>query len=309
MNSSRPVLRPHADELFNKMTAVAASFAITCVLLYFFYSDPPFDGTHFLIGRDFVNTWMGGRAALSGQPEPWFDFDIYNAALRDNFGPDFPQHSWSYPPTLFLFTWPLGFLPYLAGYAAWTLVGFAVYMLAAAQGERRADRLLMLVVSPAVVVNLIGGQNGFFTAALLIGGLSLLDRRPFVAGLLFGLLTIKPQLGLLLPLMLALTHQWRCIASATVTALMLAGITTAIYGPDVWVAYLDDGLSMQKKIVLDFDGFYRLMMPTAFMNVRLAGLPLAWAWTVQAVVSLPPWPPWCGPIGGDAIRCCPPPFL
>jgi uncharacterized membrane protein len=111
----------------------------------------------------------------------------------------------------------LGFLPYPLAFAIWSLAGFALYMVVAAAGERRPSHILMLAVAPAAVVNLVGGQNGFFTAVLLIGGLSLLDRRPIVSGILFGLLMIKPQLGLLLPLMLALTARWRCIASAAVT--------------------------------------------------------------------------------------------
>ena len=73
-----------------------------------------------------------------------------------------------------------------------------------APARSRASGLLFLAVAPGVAVCVFFGQNGFYTAALLIGGLMCLDRRPVLAGVLFGILTIKPQLGLLLPVILLL---------------------------------------------------------------------------------------------------------
>lgn len=274
------------DDVYAKMTAVAAVFAVASIAAYLFVSKPPYDMSGYLIGRDFVNTWMGARAALAGDPKPWLDFATYNTALQHLFGANFPAHGWSYPPHLLLFTWPLGFLPYLPAYAVWCALGFALYMVVAGGGERRFDRLLMLAVAPAIVANILDGQNGFFTAALLIGGLSLLDRRPLISGMLFGLLTMKPQLGLLLPLMLALTARWRCIAAAGLTTLVLVGSTSLIFGADVWAAYFRNAVPLQQYVLAQGSGIYLPMMPTAFMNARIAGLQPEQAWALQAGVSL-----------------------
>jgi hypothetical protein len=277
--------RSPSDEFYAKMTAAAVVFAIVFEGAYFISVTPPFDPLGYLIGRDFVGTWMSARSVLEGQSVAWFDFDAFNAALQQLFGPDFPLHHLTYPPHLLLFVWPLGFLPYLVAYATWCAVGFALYMIAAAKDERRTDRLVMLAISPAVLVNVFAGQNGFFTAALLIGGLSLLERRPIVSGILFGLLTIKPHLGVLLPLMLVLTGQWRCIAAAAATTIALLAATTAIFGADLWSAYVELSLPKQRDILEYASGILPPMMPTAFMNVRVAGLPLSWAWAFQAIVS------------------------
>jgi hypothetical protein len=286
MTSPPVAAQSPADAFYAKMTVAAAVFAAVFVIGYLYTSNPPLDALGYLIGRDFVSTWMSARSALEGQPEPWFDFATYNAALRDLFGPDFPEHHLTYPPHLLLLIWPFGLLPYLPAFAAWCVAGFALYMAAAAAGERRSDRLLMLAVSPAIVVNLFSGQNGFFSAALLIGGLSLLDRRPILSGVLFGLLTVKPQLGVLLPLMLALTGRWRCMAAAAFTALVLLAATTAIFGTDVWIAYVDHALPKQADILSYASGILPPMVPTAFMNARIAGLPLAWCWAIQSIVSI-----------------------
>ena len=83
----------------------------------FSFAAPSIDPFGYAVGRDFINSWMGGRSAFSGGPAPWFDVATYNAALRDITGrADFPTHFWSYPPHLVLLLWPLGLLPYLPAY-------------------------------------------------------------------------------------------------------------------------------------------------------------------------------------------------
>ena len=69
-------------------------------------------------------------------------------------------------------TWPLAFLPYLPAYLVWCAIGMALYLWAASDGGRRPERLFMLVVAPAVWINIFAGQNGFLTAALMIAGLA-----------------------------------------------------------------------------------------------------------------------------------------
>ncbi|HYA07312.1 MAG TPA: glycosyltransferase family 87 protein, partial [Xanthobacteraceae bacterium] len=75
------------------------------------------------------------------------------------------------------------------------------------------DWLLLALAFPAVLINVGHGQNGFLTAALLGGALAVLDRRPLVAGILFGLLVYKPQYGLMLPLVLAVSGRWTSFAA------------------------------------------------------------------------------------------------
>jgi hypothetical protein len=286
MSLSAPAAGRSGDDLYTKMAVAAAVFAIIFEAGYLLTSAPPYDALGYLIGRDFVNTWMGAQAALSGGPAPWFDFDAYNAALAARFYPDFPHHNWSYPPHLLLLTWPLAFLPYLAGYVVWCALGLALYLLAASEGGRRRDRLLMLAVAPAVWINIFAGQNGFITAALMIGGLAQLGRRPVLAGICFGLLTIKPQLGLLLPVLLVLTGQWRAILAAIVTAAALVVATGLMFGFEIWPDYVRQVLPVQSAILAEGQGIFTIMMPTVFMNARIAHLPIEVAWALQIATSL-----------------------
>jgi hypothetical protein len=72
----------------------------------------------------------------------------------------------------------------------------------------------VVMAAPAVMINLVSGQNGAFSAAILAGGLMLLDRRPVLAGLLLGLLCYKPQLAVLVQVALVASGRWRTAFAA-----------------------------------------------------------------------------------------------
>jgi hypothetical protein len=60
-----------------------------------------------------------------------------------------------------------------------------------------------------------------------------LPGRPLIAGALMAFITIKPQLGLLLPLLLLLLPLWRAFAAAVVTiALVVLGLLA--FGAEPW---------------------------------------------------------------------------
>jgi alpha-1,2-mannosyltransferase len=200
-------------------------------------------------------------------------------------GPTFPDHFWSYPPHLLLYTWPLALMPYLPAYALWCFLGLALYLWAAWSGGVRRQHMLFLAVAPAVAVNVFFGQNGFVTAALLIGGLANLDRKPVFAGVLFGILTIKPQFGLLIPVLLVMTGRWRVFAAGVVTTAALVVLTSLWFGPDIWLEYVRKVVPQQQWLMTDGGGLLVPMVSSAFVNARLVGLPLDVCWWVQAAVS------------------------
>jgi alpha-1,2-mannosyltransferase len=252
---------------------------------YLLFSPLPYDPVGYLVGRDFVNTWLGGQLALTGDPAPYFGPNAYNALLAEKFGPSYPWHIWSYPPHFLLFTWVWGLMPYMPAYVLYSLFGLILYLAVVMDGRPRADHLVLLILAPAVTVNIWCGQTGFLITAMLIGGLIQLDRRPLLAGVLFGLLSIKPQLGLLLPLMLALTGRWRTIAAAAATIAVLVAAASLAFGPNVWIAYVNDAMPTQTAVIVKDFEHYMVHMPTAFMNAKAARLPLSVAVFAQALVS------------------------
>jgi alpha-1,2-mannosyltransferase len=278
------------DDLYTKWMAAAAAFFVVLEIAYLVCAGLPpldkpwIDGTHFVYGRDFLNTWMGGRSVFAGGPAPWFDYKVYNAALWEMLGGPYQLHYWSYPPHILLFIWPLGLMPYIPAYIAWCVVGVALYIFACASAVPR-HRLMFLAVAPGIGICIFFGQNGFYTAALLIGGWLALDRRPILAGILFGILTIKPQLGFLLPVVLLFERRWVTIAAAVVTTAVLVAATTVLFGADIWVQYVQKVLPQQQWLTENGGGLLFAMVSSVYYGVRLMHLPHSVAWAAQWLVA------------------------
>jgi arabinofuranan 3-O-arabinosyltransferase len=64
-----------------------------------------------------------------------------------------------------------------------------------------------------------------------------LERRPRLTGICLGLLTYKPQFGLLFPLVLLADRRWSVLIAASLTAVALAVASIAAFGQESWHAF------------------------------------------------------------------------
>jgi arabinofuranan 3-O-arabinosyltransferase len=191
-----------------------------------------------LADSDFVDVWAAGRLALDGHAPAAWDWAIHRDAEVAALGHDFPgNYGWHYPPTYLFVAAALATLPYLAALLGWLAVTLPIYVAAVRtiMGERLG--VLVACAFPAVMWNMLVGQNGFLTAALIGFTIVCLDTRPIVAGVLLGLMTYKPQFGILFPFLLAANGQWVVIAAATATAAVLIAASTAAFGVAAWNAF------------------------------------------------------------------------
>ena len=81
---------------------------------------------------------------------------------------------------------PLALLPYLASLVAWLLVTLSNYLLVIRRIAPHPLTPWLALAFPGTFQNFIQGQNGFLSAALLGGGLVILDRFPLTGGMLLG---------------------------------------------------------------------------------------------------------------------------
>jgi len=223
-----------------------------------------------LLGEDFVNYWMGAKFAWLGNGAEVYDSTVFMSALQDFAHLPLDFHNYSYPPSLMLITLPLAFLPFVWAFAVWTVAGgLTVFALVRSFWQTR-PALLAMAAAPATYLNVTGGQNGALSAGFLGGGLLLLHRSPLIAGMLFGALSYKPHLGVLMPVALACGGHWRAFASAFVTVLLLVGISAGLFGWEAWTAY-GERLVMMGGI-LDSGGLeFWQRMPTPYVAARLYG--------------------------------------
>ncbi len=147
--------------------------------------------------------------------------------------------------------------------------------------------LLLALAFPAVLLNVGQGQNGFLTAALLGGALVVLDRRPILAGILFGLLVYKPQYGLMLPIVLGVSGRWKCFGAAAATVVILTIATTLTFGASVWGAFLDS-THFTRTVVLEQGntGWYKIQSVFAWARMWGAPIPVAYALQGVTIVAL-----------------------
>ena len=234
------------------------------------------------LGDDFINYWSGARFAASGHAAQAYDHDLFFGFERAIIGAGANFKIYGYPPPLLLLTRPLAALPFLAALALWSAAGVALVatLLARLIGWRLA--LLASVGAPAAFLNLISGQNGCLTAALLAGGLLLLDRRPLVSGALLGLLAMKPQMALLLPVALIAGRRWKTLAAAAASAALVVDLSVMVYGVDAWLGFLDQMAYQRRLMELPHDDWFH-RMPTVFAALRLAGASVAASYAAQLV--------------------------
>ena len=236
---------------------------------------------------DFTNLWAGSRIALEGHVGTLFDVDAYRAALRAMYAPNLPDQEWSYPPSIILFGAPLAALPMLPAYLIWTLGTIALLHFAIRPLRLPAVLHIAALASPAVFTNALFGQNGALTAALLIGGLLAAPKRPILAGLLFGLLTVKPHLGILVPFCLIASRNWRAFASAVITAITLAIATGLAFGFEVWPLFTSETRALMTAIMeAPYPQLYHANALTIFIMARSLGAGVDAAYVAQAAATL-----------------------
>ena len=87
---------------------------------------------------------------------------------------------------------------------------------------------------PATLVNAIIGQNGLLTSAIFTFGIAIVATQPVLGGAVLGLLVVKPQLGVLLPVAFLAERNWRAIAGAAVSSLALLALAWIAFGADAY---------------------------------------------------------------------------
>jgi hypothetical protein len=238
------------------------------------------------LGSDFITFWGASHLALTGDALAAYDPRLILQAERAAIPwADFKAIlSWQYPPTFLLLVLPLALLPYFASLLLFLGSTFAALALALRRILPQRPVLLPLLAFPGVFVNAGAGQNGFLTAALIAGALALLDTRPLLAGLLIGVLSIKPQLGLLLPLALVCGRYWRVLIYSALAAAAFLALSLAVLGPATLQAFAAR-LPVTAQWLAQGNLPLR-MMPTFYALARLLGAPVVAAEIVHAAVAL-----------------------
>jgi Glycosyltransferase family 87 len=267
--------------IFLCMVAIVyASLALPLTLI-------PRSGFHNLSGGTFGNDFL---AFYSAATMTWRGLaaEVYDLArlttLQNAISGTGESLPFPYPPFFLLYAAPFAAVSYLAALYLWIVATTAPFVWAA----KRVSGFALVALAPPLIQNAIDGQNGALTASLFTLGLMALSaRRPALAGILFGLLSYKPQVFVLIPICLLAARQYRALfwLAATIAALVLASL--AAFGLDAWTNFVG-ALSQQMTFIREG----RLPLgrcPTLFMAVFAATGNVTFANIVQGVSTLASW--------------------
>lgn len=261
------------------------------------------DSRGFLLGTDFVSFWTTGRMLHADRNV--YDVAAHIAEQRAFHAPSDGYTGFFYPPWFLPFCYPLGWFGYFPALAGWLLATGGAFVLAVRTWVRRFEApipvplLVAVAAFPPVSMTIMHGQTSFLAAALLGLGVLFVPQRPLLAGALLGLAVFKPQLGVLLPLVLLSSREWRVIAAAVVTAGGLGVLATAAFGPEVWRHWWHVGAAAQGALE-GVVGYAKMQSP--FAAAMLLGAGPSAAYAIQGVISFGVagalvWAGWRRPFG------------
>lgn len=285
-------LRPAASDRLNRtcfgLVVANAAYLVTQIIGKTWILDASGRPIH----TDFTNVYAAGRLVLEGHAAAAYDWNLHYAAENSLVAHSQAEYlGWHYPPPFLLIAGLLATLPYAAAFLVWMAATLPLYLMTIRTIV--GDRIGWLVggAFPCLMPNIISGQNGFLTASLVGGALALLESQPVVAGICLGLLTYKPQFGILFPFVLIAGGYWRVMAAAAVTAAVLALVTIFAFGTTPWTEFFH-WLPLTSKALLtqdhtawaDHTDWYKFQ--SLFAMVRLLGGDATPAWLLQSALTV-----------------------
>jgi hypothetical protein len=210
------------------------------------FSYPGSIGPNYLApGTDWMVLYGAARLALEHHLALTSDGGKFTAYLNTSFAHFLPAplfyRPFVYPPSLLVLLLPFGLLGLMGSYALFQ--GLTAALLAGALWYRPHGphapgwTALAALACPAAAVNVVDGQCSFLITGLLVLGFRLLERRPVLAGCVLGLVSVKPQLGLMVPVALLAMRQWRGIFGAAMSCCLLVVASALVLGAGPWLSW------------------------------------------------------------------------
>jgi hypothetical protein len=245
-----------------------------------------------IIGIDYADYYAAGRMVIDGNIGQIYNMEAHHAVLESLFGKIPYLLEWIYPPTFLLSIVPLSYLPFDASLVVWLVLSFipaalAVYFMT---GKNKFAPICFLAF-PGTFLNIRWGQNGFLTAALFGFGVYFVESNPMLAGLMFGLLTFKPQMAIFPFIILFFTKKWKALGWSVGFAAALAVLTGLLFGFQTWIDFFSTSLYNAQQLGASWEAT-SWGIPTLSTALRTMGMS-GWGLTLILLA-----------VAAFAIYCC-----
>ena len=209
-------------------------------------SPGPLDRFGTLKGTDFVQFYIYGLLTATS-PGRLFDVGEWHRILASlATGDPHLLYVPVYPPTIGLLFAPFATLSWRAALVAWTgvsaiLYAFAIWLLLRTSPRVAREPIAVALFAlgwPVFAQLVLHGQVSTLFLLVVAGAWPLCRAgRPFIAGLVLGLLALKPSLLLVPLVVMAVAARWRVLAAMTLSGLIQLLAAAAVMGWGVWVDY------------------------------------------------------------------------
>ncbi|RPF71071.1 glycosyltransferase family 87 protein [Aurantiacibacter spongiae] len=231
-------------------------------------------------GTDFLAFWGAGHVTAGGDPSAAYDLSVQERVQTATGSKGW--FAFVNPPPFLFVAAPFGWLSFPLAWVAWVGSWFMLWTWATIRAFPRY--WLPVLAFPGALLAAGHAQTGLLTGALLVSGVTLLDRRPLLSGALLGALVIKPHLALLVPFWLAAGGRWRSFTAAGTSALALLTVSWVVFGTQTMLAYTTSWDASAAIMASDDPQFY-LRMASVYSQLRLFATP-SLALATNAVVML-----------------------
>ncbi len=243
--------------------------------------------THDMPEADYANLWAAGKFAAAGHAASLYDGSSFFAWRQETFGATVQRLDWLYPPPMVALGLAVERIPLLPGYFLWLLLtsSVSVWVLRTAGLSWRV--VLLGLSGPPTWRGMILGQYAPTAAALTVAALLLASRAPVRAGLAAALVTLKPQVGIFVPIVLAAQRRWAAFMAASLATTAIGVVTTGVLGSGIWSAFLHDGSASGRAILeTHFAHGYPVNAASVFWMARSFDLPIALCYAVQVSTAV-----------------------
>lgn len=248
------------NALFRPPAVIAALALLTAVyewaLFATTFSHPGLIGPNYNTpGTDWMVFYTAAQSFWHGRLDLLVDGDRFTAFLNAQFSGVLTQplsyRPWIAPPSFLLLLLPFGLVGFGVSYTVFQLASAALLLASLRPGASDPKSAWTIGLSalfcPAAALNAVDGQTGFLVTGILIAGVRLLDKRPLAAGILFGLLSVKPQYFVLVPVALVAARQGKALFATFASALVLAAASVALFGVEPWLWWFHKVLAGDPK--------------------------------------------------------------
>ena len=190
------------------------------------------------IGSDFTAFWATSFMVLSGESAQVYEDNRIFAVEKSITGVDY-KNPIPYPPIWFLIVAPLALFDYMPSLILWLTLTFSAFLYVIYRFAPHKLTIWLTLSFPGTFQNVIHGHNGFVTAFILGLALLIIERYPLIAGLVLGLLSFKPHLVMLVPLLLIAGRSWRTLLGMGISVFLLTLASTILFGVDTWFRFFE----------------------------------------------------------------------